>query len=72
MEADIMTEDRGEVVALMEPLSIGQDSRHRGLLTDLALDLAQKSAGFRRSLPPRAIFAYQSRPRNDLLLFQPH
>ena len=35
----------------MEPLLIGGDSRHRGALTDLALDLAQKSAGFRRSLP---------------------
>src|SRR5450631_1338786 len=36
----------------MEPLLIGDGSRHRGAITDLALDLAQKSAGFRRSLPP--------------------
>jgi Fic family protein len=36
----------------MEPLLIGSDSRHRQVLTDLALDLAQKSAGFRHSLPP--------------------
>jgi len=35
----------------MEPLLIGQDSRHRGGLADLALDLAQRSSGFRRSLP---------------------
>ena len=35
----------------MEPLLIGEGSRHKGALTDLALDLAQKSAGFRRSLP---------------------
>ena len=35
----------------MEPLLISQGSRHRPALTDLALDLAQKSAGFRRSLP---------------------
>ncbi len=35
----------------MEPLLIGEDSRHRGELTDLAVDLAAKSAGFRRSLP---------------------
>ena len=35
----------------MEPLLIGQDSRHRPALADIALDLAQKSAGFRRSLP---------------------
>ena len=36
---------------LMEPVVVGEDSRHRGELTDLALDLAQRSAGFRRSLP---------------------
>jgi Fic family protein len=36
----------------MEPLLITDSSRHRGPLTDLALELAQKSAGFRRSLPP--------------------
>ena len=35
----------------MEPLLIGESSRHRTALTDLALELAQKSAGFRRSLP---------------------
>ncbi len=43
--------DRGEATALMEPLLIGETSRHRTGLTDLALDLAQESAGFRRSLP---------------------
>ena len=32
-------------------MRIAGGSRHRGALTDLALDLAQKSAGFRRSLP---------------------
>jgi Fic family protein len=36
----------------MEPLIIGGGFAHRDALTDLALDLAQKSAGFRRSLPP--------------------
>ena len=35
----------------MEPLLIGEGSRHRTRLTDLALDLATRSAGFRRSLP---------------------
>jgi Fic family protein len=35
----------------MEPLVLGEGSRHRPELTDLALDLAQRSAGFRRSLP---------------------
>jgi Fic family protein len=43
--------DRGETVSAMEPLLLGEDSRHRAGLTDLALELAQRSAGFRRSLP---------------------
>src|ERR1035441_11131642 len=55
-EADIKSDikaaqDRGEDVSLMEPLLIGDSSRHRAGLTDLALELAQRSAGFRRSLP---------------------
>jgi Fic family protein len=44
-------QNRGEAVSLMEPLLIGDSSRHRAGLTDLALELAQRSAGFRRSLP---------------------
>ena len=52
MKADIITDDRGEYTSLMEPLRIGEDSRHRAALTDLAFDLTRKSAGFRRSLPP--------------------
>jgi Fic family protein len=52
MEADMKGLDRGEMVSVMEPLLIGEGSRHRGQLTDLALDLTQKSSGFRRSLPP--------------------
>ena len=36
----------------MEPLVLGDGSRHRPGLSDLALDLAGASAGFRRSLPP--------------------
>jgi len=52
MEPDIEAEDRGEPVSVMEPLLITDSSRHRAALTDLALDLTQKSAGFRRSLPP--------------------
>ena len=52
MVPDIKTAiDRDEQVLLMEPLLIGEGSRHRGALTDLVLDLVQKSAGFRRSLP---------------------
>jgi len=52
MKADIEAAvDRGEMVSLMEPMLIGESSRHRGILTDLALESVQKSAGFRRSLP---------------------
>ena len=43
--------DRKETVALMEPLLIAEGSRHRGELTDLAVEVAARSAGFRRSLP---------------------
>jgi Fic family protein len=50
---DIQTvADHGEAVSLMTPMLVGEDSRHRGQLTDLAIELAAKSAGFRRSLPP--------------------
>ena len=52
MEADKEAADRGELVSLMEPLLIADGSRHRGEITDLALELTQKAAGFRRSLPP--------------------
>ena len=52
IKEDIVTApDRGESTSLMEPLLIGETSRHRGKLTDMALELAQKAAGFRRSLP---------------------
>jgi Fic family protein len=44
-------EDRGESIAEMEPLLIGETSRFRGPLTDLAVELVQKSARFRGSLP---------------------
>lgn len=43
--------DEGETISLMEPLLIGETSPHRPGLTDLALELVQKSAGFRHSLP---------------------
>src|SRR5437763_6064796 len=52
IKADIKpARHRGESIGLMEPLLIGESSKHRAGLTDLALELAQKSAGFRRSLP---------------------
>ena len=46
-----MDQDRNELPSLMEPLVLGEESRHRPEITDLALELTQKSAGFRRSLP---------------------
>jgi Fic family protein len=49
--------DRGESVALMEPLLITESSIHRTGLTDLAVDLAGRAAGFRRSLPPGIVAA---------------
>jgi hypothetical protein len=52
MKADIEAEDREEPISAMEPLLVGGGSRHRAALTDLAFELTQKSAGFRRSLPP--------------------
>ena len=51
MEADIEAVDRGESISTMEPLLISDSSRHRGALNELAFELTQKSAGFRRSLP---------------------
>ena len=61
-EADIKTDmeaafDRGESTAFMEPLQISQGSRHRAALTELSVELAAKSAGFRRSLPEGIVYA---------------
>jgi Fic family protein len=49
IEGDV--EDRGETIGLMEPLAVSASSRHRMPLTDLTVELASRSAGFRRSLP---------------------
>ena len=43
--------DRKEQLSLMEPMLVSEGSRHRGILTDLAVELAAQSSGFRRSLP---------------------
>ncbi len=52
VKADILTAiDRGENLSLMEPLLISENSVHRKELTDIAVELVAKSAGFRRSLP---------------------
>jgi Fic family protein len=49
--------DQGEAVAIMEPLLIAEGSRHRSELNDLTLELAQRSAGFRRSLPESLVIS---------------
>jgi Fic family protein len=51
ISADFVARDQGELADEMEPMLIGETSRFRGPLTDLAVELAQKAAGFRRSLP---------------------
>jgi Fic family protein len=56
MEADIKEVlDRRESIGLMEPMLIGESSRFRGPLTDLALELGKRSAGFCRSVPDRML-----------------
>jgi Fic family protein len=62
--AKLAAPDRGETVSLMEPLLIGESSRHRPSLTDLALELAQRSAGFRRSLPESLLVSLASLVRS--------
>src|SRR5207247_9833772 len=43
--------DRGESPAAMEPLVLSEGSPHRRSLSDLAVELAAASSGFRRRLP---------------------
>lgn len=50
-------EDRGESISLMEPLLVGESSKHRAALNDLTLELASRAAGFRRSLPAGVLTA---------------
>ncbi len=47
----VKLEDRGESIDEFEPLLIGETSRFRVPLIDLAFELAQRSAKFRGSLP---------------------
>lgn len=44
--------DRGEAVGLMDPMLVSMSSPKRGELTDLAIELAAKSSGFRSRLQP--------------------
>ncbi|MFZ0788124.1 MAG: Fic family protein [Chromatiaceae bacterium] len=41
----------------MEPLLVGESSKHRAALNDLTLELASRAAGFRRSLPAGVLTA---------------
>ena len=52
IEADINPEDRGESPPDGAPAHPGGFTPP-GALNDLAFDLTQKSAGFRRSMPPK-------------------
>lgn len=56
--------DRKEPISLMEPLLISEGSRVRGELTDLAVELAARSAGFRRSLPEGIVAALSNLVRS--------
>jgi len=49
--AKTQPEDRGESTGLMEPMLVSESGPRRAGLADLAVDLAARSAGFRRSLP---------------------
>ena len=49
--------DRGESIGLMEPLLVGESSKHRAALNDLTVELASRAAGFRRSLPAGVLTA---------------
>ena len=44
-------QERDEPLGLMEPLLISKSSRQRTELIDLAVELVQRAAGFRKSLP---------------------
>ena len=58
MEADIKVAlDRGEDTAAMEPLRVSESAPGRENLTELAMELTAKSAGFSRSLPDGVITA---------------
>jgi hypothetical protein len=55
--------DDGETVGLFEPLMVSEGSPARAGLSDLALELAEKSAAFRSGLP-----AYVSDALADLVV----
>ena len=58
--AKVTPKDAGEPVAQMEPLLLSEGSRHRPALNDLALELAARASGLRRSLPAGVLAALAS------------
>ncbi len=65
IKADIIKrEDRGETIGVMEPMTVSEDRRSRNGLTDLALELAQRSAAFKASLPASMVPALASLVRS--------
>lgn len=65
IKADNLTaKDRGEAVTLMEPMLFRESTRDRSELADLALDLAARSTGLRRSLPDGVVSALSTLVRS--------
>lgn len=57
-------EDRGEPITMIEPLLISSESKHRGELADLSLELTARSTGLRKSLPDGIVTALSSLVRS--------
>ena len=55
--ATVASPDRGESIGLMEPMLISESGGRRSPLADLALEVAEKSSGFRASLPDAVVRA---------------
>lgn len=49
--------DRGETISLAEPMLVSSSAKGAGPLLDLAVELAARASGFKRSLPPGLLVA---------------
>jgi Fic family protein len=58
------SDDDGEMTGLMEPMLIGESSRWRGEISELAVDLTYKAAEFKASLPKGIRVALRDLVRN--------
>ena len=54
-DAEAPLDDYCETVGLMEPMCVGEDSRLRGELSELAFELGTKSARFKAMLPQESV-----------------